>query len=96
MEFKVGDKYRISTDRYNWMFQEYKSTSVDKDGKERDNWDTWGYWGTLEQLAKHIPDLILRRQVGTVDDVMPEYHRIVGLLLKAVRQAQEECEEILA
>jgi len=92
MNIKVGEKYRIKTDRYNWMFQEHKG--LDKHGK--DVWDTWGYWGTIEQLARCLPDHILRRLDGSVSEAMPEYQNTVQTLVGAVESAQRLIQEKLA
>ena len=97
MEFKVGEKYRIKTDQHNWMFQEYKRASVDKrTGKEKEDWDTWGYWGTAHQLAKAIPDMWLRRSEGKLSEIMPEYRSQMDELLNVLDDIRSKCDALLA
>ena len=85
MHVMVGERYRITTDRHNWAFQELKG--LDKHGKE--NWDSWGYWGSLEQMAKALPNRFLMRLDGDVSEVMPQYRRMVNDLLAALGEAVE-------
>lgn len=64
MKIPVGDKYQISTDAHNWMFQERTGTVKSGDRAGEPTWNTWGYWGTLEAMVKALPDMFARRLDG--------------------------------
>ena len=86
MQIDVGDKYQIKTDRYNWIFRE--RAGIDKrNGKQR--WNEWGYWGTLEQMARCLPDHFMRRQEELTPEAMVTYHSAISALHRAIAEAQE-------
>lgn len=90
IDFADG-KYRIETDRYNWAFKEFKG--IDKNGKQM--FDTWGYWGTIDQLAKNLPDHFLRRSEDLSKQAMDEYRSIIADLQGAVAEAKGRLSEQL-
>ena len=84
MEVKFGN-YRIKTDKYNYMFQEFKGITLDDEGKERENWDTWGYWGSLHQVVRALPDRVIRRSNGNLSEAMAEVREVQTGLETALR-----------
>ena len=96
MKFDVGEGFRITSDRYNWMFQEYRRTYVDKrDGKEKEDWETWGYWGTIDQLARCLPDHLARRLEGSDLSEGSEYMERIRDLQEALRSVREATTGVL-
>jgi hypothetical protein len=83
MQFDVGEKYQIATDRYNWMFRQRRGIDK-KTGEQR--WDVWGYWGTLEQLVRAIPDHMARRMDGEEMEWYSEYQDDIRKLQQALRE----------
>ena len=78
------DNYRITSDRYNYMFQEFKGVTLDKKGKEKEKWDTWGYYGSLPALVRSLPDHVMRRSNGNLREAVGEARVFVERLESAL------------
>lgn len=59
MIIPVDKKYRISSDRYQWILQEYQPHQ-NKEGKTVDNWSNIGHYSKLEHVINACFDLKLR------------------------------------
>lgn len=88
MEVHFG-KYRIKTDSYNYMLQEFKGITLAEDGSERERWDTWGYWGTLEQLVTALPDHVIRRSNGNLAEGVAEVRSVTERLETALTEVRK-------
>lgn len=89
MEVRFGT-YRITSDKYQYMFQEYKGTTLGKDGKEQDRWDTWGYYGSLKSLVRSLPDHVIKRSGGNLTQAVGEARVMVDRLENALTEAGVE------
>ena len=81
------DNYRITSDRYNYMFQEFKGVTLDKKGKEKEKCDTWGYYGSLPALVRSLPDAVMRRSNGNLKEAVGEAGVFVARLAQALASA---------
>lgn len=86
MEVRFGN-YRIVSDPYNYMFQEFKGTYLDKEGKEKEKWLCWGYWGTLSSLVRALPDHVIRHSNGNLRQAVDEARNLSERLEAALRDA---------
>lgn len=86
MEVRFGN-YRITSDKYQYMMQEFRGTSLDgKSGEEKDRWDTWGYYGSLNALVIALPDHVIRRSNGNLQQAVAEARSVGEALEKALAE----------
>ena len=95
MEIRHGN-YRVTTDKYQWMFQKSTGFTTDKNGVEREGWDTWGYYSTLDQLIDATSERLLRRADGSAEDAIRDIVLILKPLLADIRDAQAALKEMVA
>ena len=95
MEVRHGN-YRVTTDQYQWMFQKSTGVRKDKNGKDREGWDTWGYYSTLEQLIDATSERLLRRADGSAEDAIRDIVLIPKPLLTDIREAQAALKGMVA
>lgn len=86
MEVHFG-KYRITSDKYQYIFQEYQGTTLDKNGEERERWNLIGYYGRLDHLVKALPDHVIRRSNGNLVEAVAEAQEVGKSLENALTQA---------
>jgi len=79
MLLEISDRYRVSTDTYNWTFEELY---VVKEGKTKgkEKWKAWGHWPTLKGLCRDVPNMFLMRFDGPADEGMVEVKEMVTSL----------------
>ncbi len=87
MEVRFGN-YRVSSDKYQYMFQEYEGTTLDKKtGRETERWNTWGYYRTLRGLVRALPDHVIRRSNGNLTRAVGEARVMTERLETALTEA---------
>ena len=85
MEVRFGT-YRITSDAYNYMFQEFRGTYLDKKGEEKEKFETWGYWGSLDALVMALPDYVIRRSNGNLAAAVAEAKALSEDLVRALKE----------
>jgi len=81
VKIKRGD-YRVTTDPYQWTFQEYKGTSIDKKtGESREVWDTVA--------------IIAAEKLGLTPQMQAVSQKYIEALLRDVRGAQDDLREVV-
>ena len=83
MMILIDDKHRITSDRYQWVLQEYKP--YQSKGETVENWVAVAYFTRLEHLVTALFDLKLRlSDVEGIAEATQEAKRIAKVLTIAL------------
>ena len=75
----INDRYRISSDRYQWMIQEARTRKDDK------VWESKWFFGTFPAAVKELGELMVREsKAQTLVDALAEVEKITTTLSQAL------------
>ena len=79
MMIPINDRYRISSDRYQWMIQEVRTRKDDK------VWESKWFFGTFPAAVKELGELMVREsKAQTLVDALAEVEKITTTLSQAL------------
>lgn len=87
MEIQLNEKFRITTDNYNYILQEQKLVQPKDDSKEQYyKWDDVGYYGKLEHALNAALEKVTRdSDVVTLEDLKNLWLDISKQFIKAIK-----------
>ena len=79
MMIPINDRYRISSDRYQWMIQEARTRKGDK------VWESKWFFGTFPAAVKGLWELMVREsEAQTLVDALADAEKITTTLSHAL------------
>ena len=88
MMIPINDRYRISSDRYQWMIQEARTRKGDK------VWESKCFFGTFPAAVKGLWELMVREsEAQTLVDALADVEKITTTLSQALTPQFEVIKE---
>lgn len=91
MIIPINDKYRINSDKYQWIVQKYSSYTATKDSKTAkagelvEKWDGILFYTSLSSLAAGLSERMLRESKAEgLAEAMEEVKRVSSTLSEAL------------
>lgn len=88
MLIQIDDKHRISSDRYQWVLQEFRP--YQSKGETVENWNAVGYYSRLDHLVTALFDLKLRlSDAEGIAEATLEAEKVAKLLQTALSNQKQ-------
>ena len=79
MIIPINERYRITSDEYQWIIQKKRSR------KGREDWESKLFFGTFEAAVKDLGELMVRRsKANTLVDALAEVEKVATTLSQAL------------
>ena len=79
MIIPINERYRITSDEYQWIIQKKRSR------KGREDWESKLFFGTFEAAVKDLGELMVRRsEANTLVDALAEVEKVATTLSQAL------------
>lgn len=81
--YQIDDKYRITTDKYNYILEKLEKTKSPKTGETKEQWTVVGYYGnSLNVLFKRLLD----------EKIKDNFKEDIKKLIKEINRIYQEIE----
>ena len=89
MIIPINERYRITSDEYQWIIQKKRSR------KGREDWESKLFFGTFEGAVKDLGELMVRRsKANTLVDALAEVEKVATTLSQALTPNIEGLKEL--
>ncbi len=90
MNFDIGKKYHVTSDRDNYILQE-KKKAKNKDAKNQEYATNIGYFGKIEHLLNYLLDIEFRNnEIETLGQLKTQVADLRGFVRESVKDLEEE------
>jgi len=85
MNIDLGNDYRLSADKYQWMIQKMHMAKNSKTGELEEKWDSLSYHSTINQAINHHAGVLIRTsEAESVGEAMEAIESVVAGLTQAL------------
>ena len=94
MILPISDRYRISSDRYQWVVQKRRTRT--KDGRKISDWQAQSYYPTLRSALAQLGERMVREsKTQTLVDALKAVETIATTLSQALTPSIEEVSQTI-
>ena len=89
MIIPINERYRITSDEYQWIIQKKRSR------KGGEDWESKLFFGTFEAAVKDLGELMVRRsKANTLVDALAEVEKVATTLSQALTPQIERLKDL--